>query len=110
LLHSFILKTLVFIEAHNSKQPAPSYTLGHNQFSDLTLDEYQEFNKLGSYSPGLMTPFRARSDEPVATATKLRKNRRLHDVPDSVDWVEKGAIVPVKNQGERTNEITFFHV
>lgn len=88
-----------FIEAHNSKQPAPSYTLGHNQFSDLTLDEYQEFNKLGSYSPGLMTPFRARSDEPVATATKLRKNRRLQDVPDSVDWVEKGAIVPVKNQG-----------
>lgn len=65
---------------------------------------------MGSYSPGLMTPFRARSDEPVATATKLRKNRRLHDVPDSVDWVEKGAIVPVKNQGERTNEITFFHV
>ena len=90
-----------FIEAHNSKQPPPSYTLGHNQFSDLTVDEYQEFNKLGSYSPGLMTPFRARSNESVMTTTKLRKDRRLLNVPDSVDWVEKGAIVPVKNQGEQ---------
>lgn len=88
-----------FIEAHNSKQPPPSYTLGHNHFSDMTLDEYQEYNKLGHYSPGRMTPSRVRSFESVATATKLRKSRRMSDVPDSVDWVEKGAIVPVKNQG-----------
>lgn len=89
-----------FIEAHNSKQPPPSYTLGHNHFSDMTLDEYQEYNKLGHYSPGRMTPSRVRSFESVATATKLRKSRRMSDVPDSVDWVDRGAIVPVKNQGE----------
>mmetsp|Transcript_24812 Transcript_24812/g.68387 ORF Transcript_24812/g.68387 Transcript_24812/m.68387 type:complete len:317 (+) Transcript_24812:390-1340(+) len=88
-----------FIDAHNSQEPSPSYTLGHNHFSDLTLDEYQEYNKLGSYSPGLMTPPRLRSFELETTATKLRKKRRLQDIPDSVDWVEKGAIVPVKNQG-----------
>lgn len=88
-----------FVEAHNSKVPPPSYELGHNHFSDLTLDEYQELNKLGSYSPAIATPFRSRSNEGLATSTKLRKNRRLQDIPDSIDWVEKGAIVPVKNQG-----------
>jgi len=88
-----------FIQAHNSQEPPSSYTLGHNHFSDLTLDEYQEYNKLGSYSPGMMTPSRPRSYESVATVSKLRKNRRMSDVPDSLDWVEKGAIVPVKNQG-----------
>jgi hypothetical protein len=104
LLHIFNAVP-AFIEAHNSQQPPASYTLGHNHFSDLTLDEYQEFNKLGGYSPGLMTPVRSRSNESVMTATKLRKNRQLQNVPDSVDWVEKGAIVPVKNQGERSNEM-----
>ena len=92
-----------FIEAHNSQKPAPSFVLGHNHFSDLTLDEYQEFNKLGSYSPGLMTPTRSRSNDSVMIASTLRRKRRLTDLPDAVDWVENGAIVPVKNQGNYSN-------
>ncbi|VEU41147.1 unnamed protein product [Pseudo-nitzschia multistriata] len=46
-----------------------------------------------------MTPPRLRSFESTTAATKLRKGRRLQDIPDSVDWVEKGAVPPVKNQG-----------
>jgi len=91
----------VFIEDHNSQQPSPSYSLGHNHFSDLTVDEYQELNKLGHYSPGLVVVApRPKSYADDVIATKLRRDRQLHDVPDSIDWVDQGAIVPVKNQGK----------
>jgi len=73
--------------------------LGHNHFSDLTVDEYQELNKLGHYSPGLVVAARPKSYADDVIATKLRRDRRLHDVPDSTDWVDQGAVVPVKNQG-----------
>ncbi|KAG7343098.1 cysteine protease [Nitzschia inconspicua] len=86
-----------FIEAHNAQ--GLSYTLGHNQFSDMTLDEFHQYNKLGKYSPGIMTP-RMSKFESATSKGALRKSRRaLQDLPESVDWVEKGAVVPVKNQG-----------
>jgi C1A family cysteine protease len=86
---------LVFIQAHNSQEPRPSFTLGHNHFSDLTFDEYRQRNKLGPYSPGIL----AQRDH-SAGATPVKVARRLQgDIPDEIDWNQKGAIVPVKNQG-----------
>lgn len=85
--------------------PRPSYQLGHNQFSDMTLEEYQAYNKLGKYSPGIVTPrsssVREAPSEDTTTSIKLRNRgrRQLQNLPESVDWVEKGAVVPVKNQG-----------
>lgn len=73
-----------------------TYTLGHNQFSDMTVEEYHEFNKLGAHSPGvLMDIERTSNSDFVGAATE----RALQDVPDEMNWVEKGAVPPVKNQG-----------
>lgn len=80
-----------FIEEHNTKSPPPSYRLGHNQFSDMTLDEYQQYNKLGPYSPGIVKRRGERTN-------MVQDSRALSDLPDTVDWVKGGAIVPVKNQ------------
>eukprot|EP00542_Grammatophora_oceanica_P017509 CAMPEP_0194031588 /NCGR_PEP_ID=MMETSP0009_2-20130614/4731_1 /TAXON_ID=210454 /ORGANISM="Grammatophora oceanica, Strain CCMP 410" /LENGTH=363 /DNA_ID=CAMNT_0038671793 /DNA_START=60 /DNA_END=1151 /DNA_ORIENTATION=+ len=82
------------IEAHNNKMPQPSYTLGHNQFSDLTLEQFKEYNKLGSYGLGMVLP-PDRSEE----ESSQRRRALQDDIPDSVDWRDKGAVTPIKNQG-----------
>mmetsp|Transcript_22243 Transcript_22243/g.33626 ORF Transcript_22243/g.33626 Transcript_22243/m.33626 type:complete len:352 (-) Transcript_22243:68-1123(-) len=84
-----------FIESHNNKNPPPSYTMGHNHFSDLTLEEYKKYNKLGEYSPGVGMERMVVKDEEEATA-----RRRLDDdIPDEKNWIDEGAVPPVKNQG-----------
>lgn len=74
------------IAEHNSENG--SFTLGHNKFSDWTADEYKKL--LG-----------------------FKKNQRSHmvkssnytildtsNIPDSIDWRERGAVNAVKDQGQ----------
>ena len=62
--------------------------MGVNQFSDLTEAEFESFH-MGGYKK---TPMVAASMEGLTV-------KRAKDLPASVDWREKGAITPVKDQG-----------
>jgi len=71
------------IKAENAK--GHRYTLGVNQFTDMTPEEYKQ--RLGFKPSGRQAP-------------SLGVHQYSGEVlADSVDWVEKGAVTPVKDQG-----------
>ncbi|KAG6549515.1 hypothetical protein Mapa_008895 [Marchantia paleacea] len=80
-------QNLELINAHNEKKS--SFTLGLNQFADLTLDEFKTMYLRNKYHdkgrPCKTTGFK------YANATNL---------PALVDWRTKGAVTPVKDQGQ----------
>jgi C1A family cysteine protease len=74
------------IAAHNAQNL--SYTLGHNQFSHLSIDEWREYVKLGLNKPEM----------PVADEIHSAVEGEV--LAGSIDWTTKGAVTPVKDQGQ----------
>jgi len=72
------------IATHNAK--GLTYTLGHNEFSDMTSEEF--FTKYVGYNRAAYKP-----------SGNFHVGVSNSSVPDAVDWVEKGAVTPIKNQG-----------
>jgi C1A family cysteine protease len=74
------------IATHNAKNM--SYTLGHNEFSDLTWEKFQQ-----TYMSELYL------NKPRKNARQVHLKGIGQPLADSVDWVTKGAVTPIKNQG-----------
>jgi len=96
-----------YIKKHNQKQdPVPSYTLGHNHFSDVPNSEFRKMHSLGEYAPDFKPLLEARS----AKIQKLQKSSSIRGGQNGsdedldalptheVNWVEGGGVTPVKNQ------------
>lgn len=91
--HDFFHRLAVFeqnhlrIWAHNERNNA-SYTLGHNQFSHLTPDEFRSYTGLN-----------LAITKPLSSEPAWYTHNAL-PLPDAVDWVSKGAVTGVKDQGQ----------
>ncbi|KAJ3683315.1 hypothetical protein LUZ60_013542 [Juncus effusus] len=84
---------LFHIDETNKK--VTSYWLGLNAFADLSNEEFKE-NFFGF--SGAEMQFRKRVD---MGASRFRyENVEVEGLPKSVDWRKKGAVTPVKNQGQ----------
>jgi C1A family cysteine protease len=82
--YSVFKDNLNFINEHNAQNH--SYTVGLNEFADLTSEEFGKRNTLDSAS----------SPSPSALPHESKKNFKA---PSSVDWRSKSVVVVVKNQG-----------
>ena len=89
--HFSIFKTnLETIFRHNENQ-THSFTMGINQFTDLTPEEFKE-----QYLSGYKT-----STNKNSFACKPFYNDNNNNiVPDSIDWTTKNVVNPVRDQGQ----------
>ncbi|CAI0422820.1 unnamed protein product [Linum tenue] len=76
-----------YIESFNSAGTKP-YKLALNQFADQTVEEFKS-----SRNDTLQVAA-------ATTTTKPFKYENVKDVPATMDWRTKGAVTPVKDQGQ----------
>ncbi len=77
-----------YIEKENTK--GHSYTLGLTRFTDMTSEEFKS-----SRLCGCLINNKLRSENiPDDSSAKVA------DIPEAIDWREKGAVNPIKDQGD----------
>ncbi|XP_010276986.1 PREDICTED: ervatamin-B-like [Nelumbo nucifera] len=78
---------LAYIINWNSKRSPTDHTMGLNQFSDMSFEEFSNV-RLSSVNP---------TESLLETISKGVKTTCTH--PSSFDWRSQGVVTPVKNQG-----------
>lgn len=94
------------IESHNANPAASSFSLAHNEYSDLTFDEFQRRFNLHRKPDIRKSSFNFLEDE-KETAQKLLRGDRSSSVvatsrrleEEGIDWADKGLTGPIRNQG-----------
>tara|TARA_B100000242_G_C43035674_1_gene482837 strand:+ start:1057 stop:2019 length:963 start_codon:yes stop_codon:yes gene_type:complete len=76
------------IDQHNSHTPEYSYSLGINQFADMTVPEWRRIY-LSSIRPALRTKHVHKYSE-----------QDVNKLPSSMDWRANGWVTDVKDQGQ----------
>jgi len=76
------------VVSHNAGNAG--WTMAMNEFGDLTSQEFA-MGRIGGYKPRKLR----RNPAPLAVSAQSAV-----DLPSSVDWTTKGAVTPVKNQGQ----------
>jgi len=77
------------IQKYNSQDL--TYTLGHNEYSDMTEEEFNSV-MLSGYNPN--------DDREKDYDYSLSDPERVAAAPTAKDWVTLGAVTPIKNQGQ----------
>ncbi|EED90882.1 predicted protein, partial [Thalassiosira pseudonana CCMP1335] len=90
------LENHALIETHNAKPNQP-FTLGHNDYSDLTHEEFRK--RIVDVNAKLRGTASASAVDEEVVATERRRLDDTTTPTDEHDWATMGLLGPIRNQG-----------